>query len=301
MNNEVKILVLGKDGMLGSMVFHYLKDKGLDVVGTQIHDEKEEIYFKIDKGYDIPSLKAMVARSRCDYVINCIGCTRLSRNNMRSFKSNYYLNAILPQILQEVCSDPSVKVIHMSTDAVFSGRTDAPYYEDDTVDGEGDYAVSKIIGEVDAKSTLNVRCSIIGREMHSNCSLLNWFLTLRENEKIDGYVNHIWNGVTTRQFAEFCFNLITAGLFEELISHTGVVNLAPNEPINKYNLLKLFNEIFDKKVEITPVQAPHKICRILKSRFLNNRLAKTSSGLKDEIIKMNDFFVSNIRKGGGDI
>jgi dTDP-4-dehydrorhamnose reductase len=299
MNNKIKVLVLGKDGMLGSMVFHYLKDRGLDVAGTQMHDEKEPVFFKLEKRYDLPALREIVASAGCNYVINCIGCTRLPRDEMRFFKNNYYLNAVFPQVLQEICSSLSVKVVQMSTDAIYSGRTDAPYYEDSAVDGEGDYALSKIVGEVEGKNALNVRCSIIGREIYSKSSLLNWFLALRENEEIDGYVNHVWNGVTTYQFADFCFQLLTTGLFEELVSQTGVVNLAPNEPIDKYSLLKLFNEVFGKQVRIRPVQAPQKISRVLRSRFLAGRWAKSPTSLKDEVVKMNDFFAHNIRKDGG--
>jgi dTDP-4-dehydrorhamnose reductase len=188
----------------------------------------------------------------------------------------------------------------MSTDAVFSGDKDAPYYEDDHIDGEGDYALSKILGESVAENVLNVRCSILGKEIHTNNSLLNWFLSLPEGGNVEGYVNHIWNGVTTYQFADFCHDLINAGLFDKLVSQTNVVHLSPNKPINKYDLLTMFNKIFDKHIGITAVDAPKKICRILGSRYLTGNETRKSSDLCDEIVKMNDFFETNINKSKGE-
>ncbi|MRS04221.1 hypothetical protein EG832_13535 [bacterium] len=159
-----------------------------------------------------------------------------------------------------------MKLIHISTDAVFLGSDEA-YYEDHTCDGMGDYALSKIIGEVDAPGALNLRCSLIGHEVNRSRNLLEWVLSRRTGETIQGYTNHIWNGVTTLQLSEFIYKILCSDLFDEIRSKTPVLNYSPNIPVSKYNLLKIFKEVYQKDISIEPHETKDGIRRILNSRF----------------------------------
>jgi dTDP-4-dehydrorhamnose reductase len=293
----MKVLVLGKSGMLGSMVYSYLKFRGVDIVGTQRQDENDEYYFSVQPNYNQRTLNELLSVGKFDYVVNCIGCTRFDRGNVLNFKTNFFINGIFPQILQEVCLIHSVRVIHISTDAVFLGTKEGAYFEDECMNGEGDYATSKIIGESYYKNILNIRCSIIGKELHTNNSLLDWFISLPQNSAIDGYTNYLWNGVTTYQFSEFCYELIVRGLFENITRSTSVVHLSLNNPTSKFALLTELNCIYKKEIKILPVQMKNSISRILQSRYLEFKV-KNKVGLNEEILKMKAFFETNIDNKG---
>jgi dTDP-4-dehydrorhamnose reductase len=261
----MSVLILGKNGMLGSMLYAFLKSEGMEVSGTQRVNNKFPYYLNIDERYlgvGFPDHSVTGIR----YLVNCIGATRLDRASFNDFRLGFYINAIFPVYLQKFCIGHSIKIIHISTDAVFQGGVH-PYYEDHLCDGLGDYSLSKILGEVNAFNVLNIRCSIVGPEKGRNRNLLGWFLSQKDGDMLQGYTNHIWNGVTTLQLSEFICRILTDDLFDDILKKTGVIHFSPNLPLSKYEMMKVFKEIYKKNIRIAPVQAETSVQRILHSRF----------------------------------
>ena len=261
----MRVLILGKNGMLGSMLYSFLKSKGMEVSGTQRADNKLPYYLNIDERYlDVGFLDPIV--TGIGYIVNCIGATRLDRSSFNDFRLGFYINAVFPAYLQRFCISHSIKIIHVSTDAVFQGGIH-PCYEDDICDGSGDYALSKILGEVNAPDVLNIRCSIVGPEEGRTRNLLGWFLSQKDGDMVQGYTNHIWNGVTTLQLSEFIYQILAADLFDGILKKTGVIHFSPNSPLSKYEMLKAFKEIYKKNIRIEAVRAGTDVQRILHSKF----------------------------------
>lgn len=261
----MRVLILGKSGMLGSMLYNFLKSKGMEVSGTQRVNNKLPYYLNIHERYHgVGFLDHIVTGT--GYIVNCIGATRLDRASFNDFRLGFYINAVFPAYLQRFCIDHSLKIIHVSTDAVFQGGVH-PYYEDHTCDGSGDYALSKILGEVNAPNVLNIRCSIVGPEKGRNRNLLGWFLSQKDGDMVQGYTNQIWNGVTTLQLSEFIYRVLINDFFDDILKKTGIIHFSPNLPLSKYELLKVFKEIYKKNIRIAPVQAETNVQRILHSRF----------------------------------
>src|SRR3989339_468113 len=175
---NIKVLVLGKNGMLGSMVYTFLKYKKMTVFGSQPADKKEPFYLNInEKNLDTGYFNNI--SSGVNFIINCIGITELKRTDYDKFKLGFYINAIFPYFLQDFCLKRNIKIINISTDGVFKGDEDE-YRENHACDGNGEYSISKIVGEVFASNVLNIRCSIIGNSIDGNHGLLDWFLSRKD-------------------------------------------------------------------------------------------------------------------------
>lgn len=285
--------------MLGSMLYDYLEHRDIQVYGTQREDANLPFYLNLQEQYLNVSFLRNISPP-VNYAVNCIGVTRFDRSSVKLFRLGFFVNAIFPAYLQEFCALHSIRVIHISTDAVFQGNKETPYYEDHPCDGTGDYATSKILGEIYAPNVFSIRCSIMGHERNRCSNLLNWFLSRADGESIQGYTNHIWNGVTTLQLCGFIHKIITENSFDEMLKKTNVIHFSPNLPLTKFELLVFLNEIYQKNVNIIPSKAGENIVRILNSRFehfyLNSGEGKKS--IREEIVKMKDF--ESFEHGNGD-
>ncbi len=283
----MRVLVLGKKGMLGSMLFSFLQSKGMEVSGTQRDNNKLPYYLPIDEGYlGVGSLDSF--GMGVDYIVNCIGATRLDRKSFDEFRLGFYVNAIFPAYLQRFCIDHSIKIIHVSTDAVFQGGTN-PYYEDHNCDGSGDYALSKILGEVKAPNVLNIRCSIVGPEDGRARNLLGWFLSQKDGGMVQGYTNHIWNGVTTLQLSEFIYHILSVDLFDDILQRTGVIHFSPNLPLSKYEMLKVFKDTYEKNIRIEAIRTDADLQRIMHSRF-SMFYPEREADFSEAVSKMKNYF-----------
>lgn len=235
----MKILVLGGTGMAGHTISIYFKELGYDVTVFSRNPFK---YCKNINGNitDFDNLKMVINDGQYDAIINAIG---ILNQDAEDNKSNaVLLNSYLPHFLSDYTKNKKTKIIHMSTDCVFSGKTGG-YSEKSFRDGETFYDRSKALGEIDNKKDLTFRNSIIGPDMNQEgIGLFNWFMN--QNGKINGYTEAIWTGVTTLTLAK----AMEQALKEDL---TGLYNLVNNECINKYELLKLFNmHMRDSQIEI---------------------------------------------------
>jgi len=238
-----KVIVLGANGMAGHIITLGLRaeTERYDVIAIARTDSfiKPEILLDIT---DFESLNKLIKNSHTDVIINCIGL--LNQRAEDHIDQAILLNSYLPHYLETITQNTSTKIIHISTDCVFSGSKGG-YKEDDIKDGKGFYAQSKALGEIINKKDLTIRTSIIGPELNSNgIGLLHWFS--KQTGDINGYTQSFWNGITTIEL----MNAIKKSIENDI---TGLYHLVYSEKISKFDLIKLFAESFDmKNINIHP-------------------------------------------------
>ena len=236
-----KVLIIGSKGMAGHMIKEYLTQKRYDVYGT--FREKEEKNLEVNEFYldafDKEKLEEILKKVKPDFVINCIGILNQFAENNPDIA--IYVNGYFPHYLDRLSEKYGYKLIHITTDCVFSGKK-GNYTEDDFRDADSYYGRSKAIGEVNNNRTLTFRTSIIGPDINKDgIGLFNWFM--KQKGRIKGYSNVFWSGVTTLELAK----AIEASFSQNL---SGLIHLVNNEKISKYDLLKLFSKYMNKDIEI---------------------------------------------------
>ncbi|MDA7821845.1 SDR family oxidoreductase [Gammaproteobacteria bacterium] len=252
-----KILVLGSTGMLGHQIVSYLKSFSEFIVYDISFRNKLNESTRIIDVKNITALEAYIAELQPDYIVNCIGILVTGSHDQ---ENAIYLNAFLPHKLAAMANSYNSKLIHISTDCVFSGSK-GQYLETDLRDGSGVYAQTKILGEVVDNIHLTIRTSIVGPELKSNGEgLFHWFMN--QNGTIDGYTKAIWSGVTTLELAKAVKWALDCHI-------TGLYHVTNNTPISKFELLSLFQKHTKKNIRIVPV--PGK--RVDKS-FVDTRLLR---------------------------
>lgn len=244
------ILVLGASGMLGNtMLRFFAATDGYVVRGTVRSSFASQLFPEnvrslIVPGLDVEnteSLSSLVDTIRPDVVINCIGLVKQlpgANNPLLTLP----INSLLPHRLAQICSESGARLIHMSTDCVFTGSK-GMYTEDDVTDAQDLYGISKRLGEVDYPNAITLRTSIIGHELDGNRSLIDWFLSQESN--VEGFSKAIFSGLPTIEIARL--------IRDYVIPHpelTGVYHVSA-DPINKYDLLRLVASVYSKDIEIT--------------------------------------------------
>lgn len=237
----MKILVLGATGMAGHTIAMFFKEAGHDVTALS---RREFRWCKniIGDATDFPYVAQVIRDGDYDAVINAIGILNMDAEDNKALA--VLLNSFLPHYLSEVTKNTKTKIIHMSTDCVFSGKTGG-YNETAVRDGETFYDRSKALGELENSKDLTFRNSIIGPDLSEDgIGLFNWFM--KQSGPINGFTEAKWNGVTTLTLAKAMERALESDL-------TGVYNLVNNQVISKYELLMLFNNQFkDGQVQIIP-------------------------------------------------
>ena len=288
------LLVLGVSGMLGSMCFDYLsKNSNFSVYGTARNPKylKDNIYqFDV---YDISTLENKeFLNLKIEYIINCIGITKpFSKDNdpegvMRAIK----INSDFPWELAKYAKKYQIKVLQIGTDCVYSGKKGL-YDESAPHDPLDVYGKSKSLGEVFDQTSLIIRCSIIGPEFKKETTFLfEWFLNQPDGGTIGGFEHHLWNGVTTLQFAQICEKLISSNNFDELVKLSYVHHFIPNDIVNKFELMNIFNDVFEKNLKINRVNKPNeKVDRTLSTKY--GELAKLydKTKMNTAILKVKEY------------
>lgn len=284
----MNILILGITGMLGSMVYRYLSfNRNLRVFGTtratsMINNDK---IFNLEAGFiNEEDIKNLISKTNPAYVINCIGIINkyCTIDNPKGIQNAISINSLFPHRLAYLIKlqAPETKILQIATDCVFSGKK-GNYIETDVHDPVDIYGKSKTLGEVVSHNLLNIRCSIIGPELYNKISLLEWFLALSENEIVNGYNHHFWNGVTTLQFAQLCENIIIKNEFNSLRELNHVLHYCINESVSKYQLLILFDQVFKKNMKIIKIDDSYKMDRTLVSIYLKNQNRKMIDSLSE--------------------
>jgi dTDP-4-dehydrorhamnose reductase len=259
----LKVLVLGSNGLIGSSVFSVLSDSSsLDVYGTvrsvvNSNPHNQKIFSDIDVSLNYRLIDVLKLVNP-DVIINCIGATKHKEDGNNPI-SSIKLNALFPHQLAEISREFNIRLIHISTDCVFSGAKGL-YVETDLSDANDFYGRSKALGEVLYGNTLTIRASTIGHELSTNYGLLNWFLL--QNKKCKGFKNAIFSGLPTVVLAQVILEYILDNK-----NLKGLYHIA-GEPINKYDLLKLIADVYHKEIVIE-MDESFVIDRSLDSRKFN--------------------------------
>ena len=253
----MKFLVLGSNGMAGHLIALYLQEKGYDVTGFA--RQKSQILNKsiVGDATDFLFLKEIIENGKYDTIINCIGI--LNQFAEQDHPLAIQLNSYLPHYLARIANKVDSYVIHMSTDCVFSGAK-GQYTENDLPDGTTFYDRSKALGELIDDKNITLRNSIVGPDMkRDGIGLLNWFM--QQNGELKGFTKAIWTGQTTLQLAKTM----------EMASKerpVGLYNAVPNDSINKFALLQLFNKYFrNNTMIIHPIEGVNADKSLKRTRF----------------------------------
>ncbi|OGH06029.1 MAG: hypothetical protein A2W22_03845 [Candidatus Levybacteria bacterium RBG_16_35_11] len=277
MKNEKKILVIGAKGMLGQAVYKYLRQIYPNTFGTDRSDRK---YYHLSAPTLQKDFKKIIKDLKTiDFIINCIGLLPSSKDK----RGMSLVNSKFPKKLVSLTSKHGIKVIHISTDAVFSSASSV-VYENSKPKPDSFYGKTKLKGEVKSTNVLNIRTSILGLDPLSHKGLLEW---AKSEDKINGYVNHIWSGCTTLQFAKLCEYLIKGDNFEKIRKKSYVIHYAPLGPISKFDLIKIFLNVSKINKKISKTQSLYPIDRRLKSIY---NIPPGKKDLNLEILELIKFF-----------
>jgi dTDP-4-dehydrorhamnose reductase len=269
----VNVLILGSAGMLGHKLYQVLARK-FRVSGT-IRDSYESIgrYSFFIKPDIIPNIDAQkihtveeaVRKIKPDVVINCIGIIK-SSGEVQDRLISVWVNALFPHQLYQICKSNRARLIHISTDCVFSGKK-GNYREDDPSDAEDIYGKTKYLGELIGDGVLTIRTSLIGRELSTTNNLVEWFLT-NQGSEVNGFINAIFSGFPTICFAQIMDRIISK---EQNLS--GIYHVS-SEPISKYKLLTLIRDRMGLDIKIKEYPDFH--C----DRSLDSLLYQSKTGFK---------------------
>jgi dTDP-4-dehydrorhamnose reductase len=274
----MRILILGANGMLGHRLFIELS-KHHEVYGTVRNGtipsfaNRDQIYTYITAPLALPLIE-VVKEIRPDVVINCIANIRYDPDNKYSKLITIEANSIFPIDLANCCEENNTRLIHFSTDGVFSGKR-GNYTEDDTPDATDAYGMTKRLGEIsDQKHVLTLRCCPIGREIGAKKSLVEWFLS--QTGTVKGYTKALFTPLSTHKIASVLNDFILPN--GEL---HGLYHLTLGDVISKYDFLCGIRGNFNHDIEIVP-DGSVSINRTLNS----NRLVIPLSGNFDDYIMM---------------
>lgn len=247
----MRVLILGGNGMLGHAAWQsfrndfdvYVTIRGVfsEVERFAIFDKKKTICGVYAEDFSV--FEKIMKKVKPDVVLNCIGIVKQVEEASDPIRS-IEVNSLFPQRLVVLCETVNCRLIHLSTDCVFSGNKSL-YTEDDFPDPVDLYGRTKLLGEVVGGDTLTIRTSMVGREIGAKHGLLEWFLS-QNGKSVKGYRNAIFSGFTT--------TALCAILKDIIIKHAdfrGLYHIS-SDPISKYNLLLLIKEQMDLKTIIIP-------------------------------------------------
>lgn len=247
----MRLLIVGTTGMLGNTLFRYFQQQPeIEVSGT-VRNARARSYFApeyhdaIIDGVDadqFDSVISAVAKAKPDIVVNAIGLIKQLQSSNDPLNA-LPLNSLFPHRLARLCAVAGARLIHISTDCVFTGSV-GNYSETDIPDAGDLYGRSKLLGEVDYPHAITLRTSIIGHELDSANGLIDWFLAQQTSAR--GYTRAVFSGFPTVELAR----IIDRHVIPRPELH-GLYHVA-SAPISKYELLKLVARAYDKDIALTP-------------------------------------------------
>lgn len=249
-----KILILGAAGMLGNAAYRlFAGSPGFDVVGTvrggapgALTQSATARLLGGVNATDQDSLVRVIGETRPDVVINCIGVVK-QLSAAKDPLVSITLNSLLPHRLAELCAAARARLVHISTDCVFDGRK-GDYKETDASNAEDLYGKSKFLGEVDYPNAITLRTSIIGHELNSAHSLVDWFLS-QPGPEVKGYRKAIYSGLPTVELARVIRDVVIPRPEMRGLWHVAA------DKIDKFELLKLVAQEYGKAITIIPDDA----------------------------------------------
>lgn len=269
-----KILILGITGMLGHTLFKELnKNEDFEVFGTTRSKGGLESFFttseleRIRGNVDADNFDTVVraiASVQPTVIINCIGIIKqlpISNDPLTAIT----VNAQLPHRISLVARSANARFIHISTDCVFNGK-DGNYTEKSPSNAEDLYGRTKFLGEVHYPHCVTIRTSIIGHELKTNFSLVDWFMA--QSNEVNGFTKAMYSGFPTMEIVNIIANYVIpnkelSGLYQ-----------ASSDPISKYELLKIIKDVYKKDIKINPTDD------FVLDRTLNSDKFKKATGYK---------------------
>ena len=274
---KTKILILGSTGMLGHVVYKYFAQQDQYELYDLVYRNKlrdESIVCDIT---NVLQLKKTISSIKPDVIINCIGI--LIKGSKVNPANAIFINSYFPHLLVEIADTIQAKIIHISTDCVFSGNK-GNYTERDFCDADDTYGRSKALGEILSDKHLTLRTSIIGPEIKATGEgLFHWFMN--QSGTINGFTDAYWGGVTTLQLAKS----IELALEQKL---TGLHQVTNGERISKYELMKLFKDIWQRNL-LTIIAYPGKAVdkSLVQSSTFDYHIPSYTEMLKNQYDWMN--------------
>jgi dTDP-4-dehydrorhamnose reductase len=267
----MNVLILGVTGMLGNAMFRVLSDGAdLAVYGTARSNSAREHFSKNLSGQIIvgtdaennDSLVKAFATVRPDVVVNCVGLVKQLADASDPLQA-VPINTLLPHRLAVLCQATGARLVHISTDCVFSGAK-GNYLETDFPDAYDLYGRSKLLGEVDYPHAISLRTSIIGHELSGHRSLVNWFLA--QQGAVKGFTRAIFSGLPTVELATVVRDVVLPRKELHGLYHVSA------KPINKFDLLQMLANAYGKNIEINPSE------ELVIDRSLNSDRFKETTG-----------------------
>mgnify|MGYP000574866002 FL=1 len=253
---RLKVLVLGSTGLIGHQVFNYLiKTEKYELYNISYRKKLNHETILCDVRNQDKFIEIVKSISP-DVIINCIGILIHGAN--LDPENAIFINAYFPHRLMSLADELNSKLIHISTDCVFSGEKEISYTEKDFKDGKDTYAKSKGLGEIINENHLTLRTSVIGPEIKTDGEeLFHWFMS--QSGEINGFTKAIWSGVTT---------LILAKVVDWAIEYkiTGLYHVTNNKSIDKFTLLTLMKKYTKKNILINPFDGKE-----LNKSFIDSR------------------------------
>lgn len=241
--------MIGASGMIGNAVMRALSEKKEWRVFGSVRNEDAKRFFSPMIGENIMTtmgleqsdgISEILNLTRPNVVINCAGLTK-HKTKVEDPLVSIPINTLLPHRLASLCTLIGARLIHVSTDCVFSGLK-GKYTENDSTDAVDVYGKSKALGEVDSPHVITLRTSTIGHEFQSNHGLLEWFLSQEDSCK--GFVRAVFSGMPSIVFAQVIRDVIIPQKSLSGLYHVGA------DPINKFDLLQLISRIYKKDINI---------------------------------------------------
>ena len=254
MKNQTKstsILVVGATGLIGSTIYKYLSANPKFSVFGSIRNSSDKRFFSSSlssnllsraDASDYQNWNNIFKKIKPDIVINCLGITKHLKGGNDPLVT-IPMNAYFPHYLNALCQEYDARLIHISSDCVFSGNRGG-YLEDDTPDAEDFYGKSKALGEILDGPAITLRTSTIGHELHTNFGLLDWFLG--QKGSCQGYKKAFFSGVPTIELARIIEEYVIPGPKLQGLYHVGA------NKISKFDLLTQIACEYGKKIEIIP-------------------------------------------------
>ena len=275
----MKILILGGDGMIGHKMDQVLSVQNHEIV-ISIREKKDLTLKSISSKSKVffndflkDNILDFLDKVNPDVIINAIGIT-IRRGSTKNISDTIYLNSFFPHQLSNWALAFKKRLIHFSTDCVFSG-SEGSYLEDTTLDALDYYGKTKGLGEINSKSSLTIRSSMIGPELFNKTELFEWIINNKEKE-INGFSRVMYSGVTTVYMAK-----LVADLIDNHKNLSGIYNVA-SKPISKFELLHLINDNFDLGLIINDDKT------VISNKTLNDSKIEKEIGLQapswDELI-----------------
>jgi dTDP-4-dehydrorhamnose reductase len=247
----MKIMILGASGMLGNAMFRvFAADPAHEVFGTVRtgearrhfgHGIAQGLLNGVDAG-NHDSLVRAFATVHPQFVVNCIGLVKQIGGADDPLQA-VPINSLLPHRLAALCQAAGARLVHISTDCVFSGSK-GDYVETDFADAADLYGRTKLLGELDYPHAITLRTSIIGHELAGSHGLIGWFLA--QQGTVRGFRRAVFSGLPTVELSRLIGEVVLPRPHLHGLYHVAA------RPINKYDLLRLVADVYGKKIDIVP-------------------------------------------------